>query len=96
MLMKKVLFRKGVSDIVVKFIVTAGNRVVFGNKHFDDDYHREVALRNRVPESDVLGGGLADLKQKRIFGTSYGYGSYDPEVVRRLLPGWEVSNPGEY
>ena len=81
--------------MVVKFIVTA-DKVVFGDKYFDDDYHRQVAIRNRVPESDVLGGGLADLEQKRIFGTSYGYGSYDPEVVRRLLPGWEVSDPCVY
>ncbi len=81
--------------MVVKFIVTTGG-IVFGNKPYRGDFHAEVAKRNGVPGTAVLGGGLADLAGRRIFGISYGFGPYNPEAVRALLPDWQIAEPSDY
>ncbi|MDO8743261.1 MAG: hypothetical protein Q7J30_01740 [Candidatus Azambacteria bacterium] len=81
--------------MVVKFIVTTGG-IVFGNKSYRDDFHAEVAKRNDIPRTAVLGGGLADLTGRRIFGMSYGFGPYDSGVVRSLLPDWQIAEPSDY
>lgn len=81
--------------MIVKFIIIATG-VVFGDRDYRNDYHDEVAKRNFVPRQQVLAGGIADLAMKRIFGTSYGFGPYDPSTVRGLLPGWQVDPPSDY
>lgn len=81
--------------MIVKFILTATG-VVFGNRDYRDDYHNDVARRNFIDKQQVRGGGIADLSAKRIFGTSYGFGPYSPEVVRQLLPDWQVDPPSDY
>ena len=81
--------------MVVKFVATQ-DRVVFGNRDFRDDYHSDVARDNGVPKSSVRGGGLADLAGRRIFGTSYGFGPYNVEEIRRLLPEWRVDQSSDY
>lgn len=81
--------------MVVKFIVTTGG-IVFGNKSYRDDFHAEVAKRNGIPRTSVLGGGLADLAECRIFGISYGFGPYDPGMIRSFLPDWQIAEPSDY
>ena len=81
--------------MVVKFIVV-DNSVLFGEKPFAGDLHAAIAQRNSVSKSRVRGGGLADPENRRIFGTSYGFGPYCPEIIRQLLPGWKVEQPSSY
>jgi len=81
--------------MIVKFIVAAG-RIIFSDEHYHRNLHSDVAERNGIPTKEVSGGGLADTEQKRIFGTSYGFGQYDPEAVARLLGDWTVEIPSDY
>lgn len=81
--------------MVVKFIVTTDG-IIFGDRYFREDYHSEVAKDNGVPSEIIRGGGLADLAERWIFGTSYGFGSYDPEMVRAFLPDWRIDQPSDY
>ncbi len=80
--------------MIVKFIQTA-EALVFGNKSYILDLHADVAYENRVEERKVEGGGIADLKEKRIYGTSYGFGPYNAVRVRALLPDWSVEEPSD-
>ena len=85
--------------MAVKMIIARINgqlQVVLGDRDFRDDYHSNIAERVGIPKSAVLGGGIADAASKRIFGTSYGFGPYDPAVVRGLLPDWTVEHPSSY
>ncbi|MBI2635042.1 MAG: hypothetical protein HYW79_00650 [Parcubacteria group bacterium] len=79
----------------MKFIVTC-DWIVFGDRPFGGDMHTDVARRNGIPKTSVRGGGLSDLTERRIFGTSYGFGSYDPEAIRALLPDWQIAEPSDY
>ncbi len=81
--------------MIIKFIVTA-ERIVFGNTHYRNDLHSDVAEGNKIPAEEVRGGGLADTEKRRIFGTSYGFGPYDPEMIARLLDGWTIETPSDY
>lgn len=81
--------------MIVKFIVTA-ERIVFGDEHYSQNLHSDIAEKNRIPANEVRGGGLADTGEKRVFGTSYGFGPYDPKTVARLLNGWTVEIPSDY
>lgn len=81
--------------MVVKFIATA-NGTVFGDKPYHDDMHADVARRYGIPGIYVRGGGLANLTERRIFGTSYGFGPYDPKAIRAFLPDWQVAEPSNY
>ncbi|OGZ08206.1 MAG: hypothetical protein A3C93_00975 [Candidatus Lloydbacteria bacterium RIFCSPHIGHO2_02_FULL_54_17] len=81
--------------MIVKFIVTAG-RIVFSDEHYASNLHSDVAEENGIPAEEVEGGGLADTVQRRIFGTSYGFGPYDPGVVARILDNWTIEAPSDY
>lgn len=80
--------------MIVKFIQTA-EVLVFGNMSYVLDLHADVAHENRVEARMVEGGGIADLKEKRIYGTSYGFGPYNAARVRTLLPDWSVEEPSK-
>lgn len=80
----------------VKFIVTKDGCVIFGNKDYNKDYHFAIATANKIPEKEIKNGGIADLENKRIWGTSTGYGDYDAQQMRELLPGWQIDRPGPY
>jgi hypothetical protein len=93
------MMRKKGDRMIVKIIVVAvaeAPQVIFGDKNYNNDYHAEVAYRNNIDKKKVVGGGLADLSRKMIFGTSYGFGPYDPSLVKRLLPDWVVKAPSPY
>ncbi|OGD31809.1 hypothetical protein A3C91_00065 [Candidatus Azambacteria bacterium RIFCSPHIGHO2_02_FULL_52_12] len=85
--------------MAVKMIVAKINnqpKIVFGDRHYSDDYHSDIAERMGIPKSAVLGGGIADVASRRIYGTSYGFGPYNPTLVRGLLPDWTVERPSNY
>ena len=79
--------------MTVKFIVSNG-KVYFGDRHYSDDYHSDVAARAGV--RGVVGGGLADMEKRRIFGTSYGFGPYNPTQLKDILPDWQIECPSSY
>ena len=81
--------------MTVKFVVT-DKRVIFGSIDYNYDSHSSVAQQNGIPLSSVRGGGIADLAGKRILGTSYGFGPYNPDIVRSFLTGWQVDQPADY
>jgi hypothetical protein len=81
--------------MIVKFVVTA-DCVIFGSENYKNDFHAMVAEANGISDREVRGGGLADLEQRRVFGTSYGFGAYDPKAVACLLDGWTVEEPSDY
>ncbi len=76
----------------VKFIVHPDMGVFFGEKEWSMDGHRPIASNYDVP-TEYARGGFADLEEKRIFGTSEGLGSYDPEIVKKFLPDWKIDEP---
>lgn len=79
--------------MIVKFIVTAES-VYFGKRFYKHDEHKDIANTFCVPHQDVLGGGLADLEAKRIYGTSKSFGRYDVNSVKKMLPSdWQVDEP---
>jgi hypothetical protein len=77
--------------MIVKFIVSHGT-VFFGTRRHE--FHADIAREFDVEVTD--GGGKADLSSHRIFGTSYGFGNYDPQNVQQLLPEWVVEQPSAY
>lgn len=81
--------------MTVKFIATK-SRVVFGSCPYTSDMHSDIARKNSIPRGSVRGGGLADLTNRRIYGTSYGFGPYVVSKIQALLPGWQVDNPSDY
>ncbi|MDP6527696.1 MAG: hypothetical protein QF858_02345 [Candidatus Pacebacteria bacterium] len=82
--------------MIVKFIITIPGRVLFGDKHYRGDYHSNIASKYGVSSEVVRGGGLADLELRKIFGTSYGFGPYDPKFAQELLPDWQIESPSDY
>lgn len=92
--------------MVVKFIVVcedAGGckkykryKIVFGDKYYTDDYHADIADKAGIPYKKVCGGGIADLEEKHIWGTSKKFGPYNPEILKKLLPDWTIDEPSDY
>ncbi len=80
----------------VKFIVTKDGRVVFGEKDYKKDGHSTIAFFQKIPDENVLCGGIADTESRRIWGTSTGYGDYNVQHMQRLLPDWRIDPPGRY
>ena len=80
--------------MVVKFIVvkTDGGKIIFGDRPAKDEFHGDIANNHDIRREDIAGGGLADLNEKKIYGTSTGFGRYDPVTVKRLLPDWNVED----
>lgn len=81
--------------MVVKFIVIAEN-IYFGKRFYQNEEHRDIANAFCVQYINVRGGGLADLKAKRIYGSSKAFGHYDPSLVKKILPDWQVDEPSKY
>lgn len=81
--------------MTVKFIV-AGGQIYFGDEDYDCDYHKNIVKKNKLSSFSVEGGGIADLDAKVIYGTSYGFGSYDTATVQKLLPDWTIEEPSNY
>lgn len=81
--------------MVVKFIVANG-RVIFGSKHYKEDYHSNIAEAHGISRSSVRGGGIADLSARKIYGKSIGFGPYDPTEISRILPDWQIDPPSDY
>lgn len=79
----------------VKFIVTARG-IVFGSKEFKSDQHLYIAAGHKLKDEEVFGGGIADLTNRVISGTSYAFGPYKPEEIRKLLLDWVVEEPSDY
>ena len=77
--------------MIVKFIVSE-NTVFFGTKRHE--FHADIAREFGVQVTD--GGGKADIVNRRVFGTSYGFGDYHVPTVSRLLPGFTVEQPSAY
>jgi len=77
--------------MIVKFIVSNGT-VFFGTRRHE--FHADIAREFDVTVTG--GGGKADIDNQLIFGTSYGFGNYDPQIVQQLLPGWGVEQPSAY
>lgn len=75
-----------------KFIVTK-DKVFFGNKKCSKDSHLNISEENKISRDLVLGGGIADMEDKEVFGYSSTFGKYDKEVVQDLLPEWKVNEP---
>ena len=80
----------------VKFNVTKDGRVIFGDEDYKKDGHYAIAIVNDIVEENIANGGIADLENKRIWGTSTGYGDYDVQQMKRLLPDWQIDRPGPY
>ena len=70
------------------FIVTKSGKIFSGDRS-----HADLAKENGIPEGDVHGGGYLDPGEKQVRGKSGAFGWYDPDVVRSLLPGWDVEEP---
>ena len=76
-----------------KFVVLRSGEVVIGKA--DEIVHPQIAERllreGKIDSySDVVGGGVADCDHRRTSGASEEYGTYDKNVVRKSLEGWEV------
>lgn len=82
--------------MIVKFIVTKDGNVYFGKRFFLNEAHKDIAFQYGVGKKTIQGGGLADFNTRRIYGTSYDYGQYDQEEVKKLLPDWNVEAPSLY
>ena len=82
--------------MIVKFIVTRGGTVVFGDQDYRGDMHYKVARRNGIQEHEIIGGGVADVTAKKIWGKSYDFGPYNKEQLMILLPDWDIATPGGY
>ena len=68
-----------------KFIVNQAGRLFVGDIEL---LHQDIAELCR--QKRVIGGGYINFDEKRVYGNSREYRLFDPEMLKRALPGWTI------